>query len=46
MKFSYLCFGFCFGMAISSLIHGEVARGLIQMLGASLSLPGMLFGGK
>ena len=46
MKFSYLCFGFCFGMAICSFINGEATKGLIQVLGASLSLPGMLFGGK
>ena len=46
MKFSFLCFGVCLGMALVSFSEGEITRGLIQLLGASLNVPGMLFGGK
>lgn len=42
MRFSFLVFGFCVGMAVCSFIDKEISTGIIQILCACVNLPGML----
>ena len=42
MIFSYIGFGMCLGMAIASFVSGNVNAGIIQLLCASMNIPGML----
>jgi hypothetical protein len=42
MRFSFLAFGLCVGMAVCSFIDKEISTGVIQILCACINLPGML----
>lgn len=41
MKFNFLAFGFCIGLAFVSFVDNEVAKGLIQLLCACINIPFM-----
>lgn len=44
MIISYIGFGLCLGMSISSFILGNDSTGAIQLLFACINIPGMLCG--
>lgn len=41
MKFNFLCFGFCIGLAFVSFVDKEIGKGLVQLLCACINIPGM-----
>lgn len=46
MRFSFLCFGFCIGVALGFFIDGEITAGAFQLLCALGSVPGMISNGE
>ena len=43
MPVSFICFGLCLGMSIGSFMSGNDSTGVVQLLCACFSIPGMLY---
>lgn len=41
MKFNFLAFGFCIGLAFASFVDKEVTKGIVEILCACINIPAM-----